>query len=107
MIVAVFSHQELDCRIKQRKYAFLDTGMATAFLMLWATELGLVAHPIAGYDEQEVKEILAIPEQMQVITLLVVGEHDKESPKAKKEQDRPERLPLEEIAFENQFSESA
>jgi nitroreductase len=106
MIVAVFSQEELDCNIRDRHYALFDTGLATGFLLLRATELGLVVHPIAGYDQEEVKQILAIPEEMQVIALLVVGEHNRASPKAEKEKIRPERLPIEKFAFENQFSES-
>ncbi len=107
MIVAVFSQEELDCNIKDRHYALFDTGMATGFLLLRATELGLVVHPIAGYDQEEVKQILDIPEEMQVIALLVVGEHDQAKPKAETEKLRPERLPVEKFAFENQYSESA
>lgn len=106
MIVAVFSQEELDCNIKDRHYALFDTGLATGFLLLRATELGLIVHPIAGYDQEEVKQILAIPEEMQVIALLVVGEHDQASPKAEKEKIRPERLPIETFAFENRYSES-
>jgi hypothetical protein len=34
-----------------------------------------VAHPIAGYNEGAVKEILGIPEEMRVITLVIVGRH--------------------------------
>ena len=62
MIIAVFSRQDLDCVIKERIYYLFDTGMATALLILRATELGLVAHPIAGFREKKVKEILEIPE---------------------------------------------
>ena len=107
MIVAVFSQDDLDCNIKDRHYSLFDTGLATGFLLLRATELGLVVHPIAGYDQDEVKQILDIPEEMQVIALLVVGEHDQASPKAEKEKIRPERLPIEKFAFVNQFSESS
>ena len=73
MIIAVFSQKDLDCLIKGREYYLFDTGMATAFIILRATELGLVAHPIAGYKEDAVKEILGIPEEMTLITLLIVG----------------------------------
>ncbi len=109
MIIAVFSREDLDCRIKGRNYYLFDTGMATAFLMLRATELGLVAHPVAGYDEEAVKEILGIPEDMQVITLVNVGKHsDTIGPllsekQAEREMTRPERLPLEEFAYVNAF----
>jgi nitroreductase len=109
MIIAVFSREDLDCRIKARNYYLFDTGMATAFIMLRATELGLVAHPIAGYREDQVKEILGIPEDMQVITLLNVGKHSETiSPllsekQVESEEERPERLPLEEFAYVNVF----
>jgi len=67
MIIAVFSGKDLDCLIK----GLFDTGMATAFIMLRATELGLVAHPIAGYREDAVKEILGVPEGMTLILSLI------------------------------------
>lgn len=109
MIIAVFSREDLDCRIKGRNYYLFDTGMATAFLMLRATELGLVAHPIAGYKEDQVKEILGIPEDMQVITLVNVGKHSKTiSPllsekQVESEKERPGRLALGEFAYVNRF----
>lgn len=113
MIIAVFSREDLDCRIKGRNYYLFDTGMATAFIILRATELGLVAHPIAGYDEGTVKEILGIPEDMQVITLVIVGKHSETigplltEKQAETEKGRPERLPLEEFAFINVMSNEA
>jgi len=75
MIIAVFSKPEFDCVIKDRKYYLFDTGMATAAMILRATELGLVAHPIAGYNPKKTQEILGIPNDMEVITLVIVGEH--------------------------------
>jgi len=109
MIIAVFSREDLDCRLKGRNYYLFDTGMATAFIILRATELGLVAHPIAGYDEGAVKQILGIPEDMQVITLVNVGKHSETigplltEKQAETEKKRPERLPLEEFAYVNGF----
>ncbi len=109
MIIAVFSKKDLDCIIRGREYYLFDTGMATAFIILRATELGLVAHPIAGYNEGAVKEILGIPEEMTAITLVIVGKHaDTIAPlltekQAEVEKKRPERLPLEEFAYVNRF----
>ena len=107
MIIAVFSREDLDCRIKGRNYYLFDTGMATAFIMLRATELGLVAHPIAGYREDQVKEILGIPEDMRVITLVIVGQHSETmgpllmEQQLEAEKERPERLALEKFAYMN------
>ena len=83
--------------------------MATAFIILRATELGLVAHPIAGFDEDKVKEILGIPDDRRVITLVIVGKHmDTVSPVLSKKQvisekERPERKSLEEMIYRNRY----
>ncbi len=110
LIIAVFSQKELDCLIKEREYYLFDTGMATAFIILRATELGLVAHPIAGFNEGAVKEILGIPEEMRLITLVIVGKHSETiSPllseeQVEREKKRPERRPLEQFAYMNRFT---
>jgi nitroreductase len=107
LMVAVFTEKEADCVIKDREYYLFDTGMQTAFLILRATELGLVAHPIAGYDPEAVRRVLKIPEKMTVITLVNVGRHaDTLNPvlspqQVEWEKNRPERLPLEQVAFFN------
>jgi nitroreductase len=107
MIIAVFSKPEFDCVIKDRKYYLFDTGMATAAIILRATELGLVAHPIAGYSPKKTKEILGIPDDMEVITLVIVGKHsdiissvlsDKQVEAEKK---RPERMSLDKFVYKN------
>ncbi len=105
MIIAVFSRKEDDCLIKSREYHQFDCGLATGFLLLRATELGLVAHPIAGYSPGKTKEILGIPEEYQVITLIIVGRHSGSvgpmlsEKQMEWEKSRPERLPFEKLAY--------
>jgi nitroreductase len=109
LIVAVCSRRDMDCQNKGRDYYLFDTGMATAFLILRATEMGLVAHPIAGYDEARAKEALGIPADMTLITLVNVGRHVLppnallSGKQAEGEKARPERLPLHEIMRLNRF----
>ncbi|MGQ9842418.1 MAG: nitroreductase family protein [Spirochaetota bacterium] len=109
MIIVVFSKENDDCILKNRIYHLFDTGMATALLLLKSTELGLVAHPIAGYDEGTVKKVCAIPDEFTVITLVIVGKKDttihddltdwqKESEKS-----RPPRKSLEDFVFHNLY----
>lgn len=111
MVIAVFSQKDLDCLVKGREYYLFDTGMATAFIILRATELGLVAHPIAGYSEEKVKEILGIPENAEVITLIIVGAHSERmssslsEKQVELEKKRPERLPLEKFTYEDRYRE--
>jgi nitroreductase len=112
MIIAVFSQKDLDCIVKDREYYLFDTGIAAGFLILRATELGLVVHPIAGYDEEMVKEILGIPEHMRVITLIIAGKKsDQVSPllsekMVEAEKQRPHRLKFENFAFIDSYKES-
>ena len=109
MIIAVLSRKEMDCIIKDREYYLFDTGMATAQMILRATELDLVAHPIAGYNPNKVKEILNIPKEMTVITLLIVGKKaasidpELSDGQKKSELNRPERQSLDRIAFINRY----
>ena len=113
MIIAVFSRPELDCVIKEREFNWFDTGLATAFLVLRATELGLVAHPIAGFREAEVKPMLGIPENMMLLTLVIVGKHTTvpnpilSEKQLHDEVERPPRLPLERIAFVDSIPDGA
>jgi len=73
-VIAVASHRDLDCKLSDnRDYFLLGCGMAVGFLMIQATQMGLIAHPIAGYDPIAVKKALNIPEDYVLITLVVVG----------------------------------
>lgn len=113
MIIAVFSKPELDCIIKERKYYFFDTGMATAAIILRATELGLVAHPIAGFSPKKTRAILNIPDDMEVITLVIVGMHsDSISPVLSEKQiaaekTRPARKALGEFVHRNSYKRNS
>jgi nitroreductase len=109
MIIAVFSMPEKDCIIGERKYYLFDIGIAVAFIILRATELGLVAHPIAGFNENMAKNILEIPDKMRLITLIITGKHSKdinpvlsESMKLGENQ-RPPRKNLGEFVYLNSF----
>jgi nitroreductase len=110
LIIAVFSRKEDDCVIRGREYHQFDVGMSVAFMMLRATELGLVAHPVAGFSPKKVKIALDIPDDMQVITLVNIGTHanvlhDKLTEQQKKvELVRPERLPFEKYAYIDKFT---
>jgi nitroreductase len=110
LIIVVLSRNDMDCQMKDgREYYAYDVGTATGFMILRATEMGLVAHPIAGYDPVKVREVLGIPGDMNVITLVNVGKHSSaDSPllsdKQKEvEKQRPERMQLDKIYSENAY----
>ncbi len=109
-IVAIFTKKEMDCVIKGREYYLFDTGMATAFMMLAATDMGLVFHPIAGYHEDKLKAVLNIPEDMTLIAAAAIGKaaeginHLLTEKQALSEVHRPERLPLRDIYDINAYN---
>jgi nitroreductase len=114
LIIVVFSKKEDDCISKggkiEREYYLFDVGMATAFMILQASELELVAHPIAGYNPNEVHEILSIPSSYNIINLLIVGKKDPDvshlsEPQRKIELTRPVRKPLNKIVYHNRYME--
>jgi nitroreductase len=105
LIIAVFSKPEDDCVIRDRIYHQFDCGLAVGFLILRATELGLVAHPIAGFSPKKTRAILGIPDEYKVITLIIVGKHTADispvlSEKQKSsEKRRPRRKRLPDFVF--------
>lgn len=110
LIVAVASRVDLDCRIPDgREYFLFGCGLATMNLVLQATEIGLVAHPIAGFRQRKVKLALGVPNDYTVIALVIVGhpsgDLDGLSAKHREEETSPRvRRPLEEVASWNRFA---
>lgn len=104
-VIVVFSKKEDDCVIGQRIYYQFDTGMATVLLLLKATELGLVAHPIAGFDPAKVASIIQLPADYEIITLIIVGKKSEDLSiltkpwQIESEKTRPDRKKPQEFCF--------
>jgi nitroreductase len=110
LVVAVASRPDLDCQIPDgREYSLFGCGLATMNLILQATELGLVAHPIAGYRQREIKPALGVPDDYTVIVLIVVG-HPSDDLSGLSEKHREvergprDRRPLDEVVSWNRFA---
>ncbi|MFX0036411.1 MAG: nitroreductase family protein [Candidatus Hermodarchaeota archaeon] len=110
MIIVIFSNVKFDCIINERLYYLFDSGIATAFILLRATELGLVAHPIAGFEESMVKEVLNIPVDMRVITLIIIGKKSETVDRnltelmINTEFNKPSRKNFKEFAYLNKYT---
>jgi nitroreductase len=111
LLIGVFSSRDLDCIIDDREYYLFDTGIAVTYIMLRATEMGLVAHPISYYDEMKAKQIMNVPDDMELITILVVGKQSDTikvqlSPDQEQaESERPRRLSLQYLNYINNYVE--
>ncbi len=109
LILVVAARAIDDCRSSDnRDYFLFSTGLAIGQLELQATEFGLIAHPIAGFDPLKVKGKLGIPRDYTVITLIIFGYPGSDdsllSDKQKAaEPHRPERKPVGENFFLNKW----
>lgn len=73
-IAAFITSLDWDARLDGgRDYAFFDLGMAAMAFQLQAVSEGLVAHPIAGFNPAAAKEVLGVPEEAVLVTLVVLG----------------------------------
>jgi len=110
LIIAVASRADLDCRIPDgREYHLLGCGLATMNLMLQATEMNLIAHPIAGFRQRPIKKTLAVPDDYTVIALVIVG-HPSDDLSSLSETRREtevgprDRRPLDQVVSWNRFA---
>lgn len=100
LIVAVAAKKEDDCQLSDRRdYYLFDCGLSIGQVLLRATDLGIVAHPIAGYDPAKVRAALGIPEDHVIITLVICAYHGSDDSLLSEKQKaaeavRPERKPL-------------
>lgn len=109
LIFAICANVEDDCHLSDRRDYFLfSCGLAVGEMMLQATELGLIAHPIAGYDPLTVKKNLNIPDNYVLITLVNIGYPGTDASmlsdkQIESETRRPERKPIGENFFKGSW----
>jgi nitroreductase len=109
LIMVVTARPADDCRHSEgRDYYLFGCGLAVAQMLLQATELGIVTHPIAGFDPVKVREALGIPGDYVIITLVICGYPGEDdsllSDKQKAQQrDRGERKPIGENFFRDSW----
>lgn len=80
LLVAVLTKPELGCRLDGgrgyaggRDYAGFDCGAATMALLLQARKEGLVAHPMAGFFPDKLREALGAGADWLPLVLIAVG----------------------------------
>ena len=95
---------------RPNRHAFHDVGLATENLLLQATALGLVAHPMAGFDIEKARADLKIPSGYEPVAMIAVGYPGELSVLPDYLQQRElkprERKPLTDITFWGQWGHS-
>ncbi len=109
LVFAVCSQSSDDCELSDRRdYHLFDCGLAIGELLLCATGMGIIAHPIAGYDPKKAKEVLGIPPSHILITLVICGRPGTDDSMLSEKQllqqrERPPRRPAEENFFADEW----
>jgi nitroreductase len=90
-----------------KEYYLFDAGLAVENMLLAATDLGLVTHPMSGINEAEIKRILQIPDDVRVVAVTPLaypreGSYDEA---AKERLSQRERKSLKDVAYFDKWSE--
>lgn len=73
VLILVLARKNFDYQNKPNRYAMHDTGMATANLLLQATDLGLFTHPMGGFNKDNIIAAFSIPDAYEPVTVIAVG----------------------------------
>ena len=88
---------------KPNAYAEHDVWLAIGFLMLLAEAQGLSVHAMAGFDRDQARTVLEIPDDHEALTMLAVGYRGDPSTLgedlAARERAARERRPMEDFVF--------
>ena len=80
----------------KKMYAYLDCAHAAQNILLQATELKLGTCVVAAFDDEKIKQILELPENVIPIEIITVG-YPAEQP------EKPERKSLSSITFYEKY----
>ena len=106
VLLVVLGRKTTDDGRNIRLHAF-DTGAAFENLALQATAMGLVIHPMGGFDVNRTRTELNVPDNFEVLIMAAVGHPGEISdlPKHQQEREIPsQRKPLEQIFQEGAFT---
>ncbi len=67
IIIVACANPSDDTVIGGREYYLFDVALAVENMLLAATDLGLVTHPMAGVNEGELKRVLGIPHEVRFV----------------------------------------
>lgn len=73
VLIALCSDPDDGQIVDGKQYYLMDAGMALENLLLQAVALDLHAHPMGGFDEAVVRDVLGVPAPVRVLALVAVG----------------------------------
>jgi len=106
VLVVVISRKNFEFNEKPAITHQFDAGAAWENLALEATSRGLITHGMQGFDYNQARKELDVPENFDVMAMIAIGKLGKKEnlPLDLKEREYPsDRKPLEEIVMEAKF----
>jgi len=107
ILVIVLAKKNFTAHPSLNSHAQHDVGLSIGNLALQATSLGIFLHQMGGINYQKVREVFEIPEEYEVISIIVGGyPGDPESlPENLRDREKlpRHRKPLSELVFEGRF----
>lgn len=92
---------------RANRWAAYDTGASMENLILQAVSMGLMAHPMGGFDVTKVGEIFNVPPDFTAMAVIAVGHQAEsnilDSTLKEREAAARERLPLDKLFFEGDW----
>jgi nitroreductase len=111
VLILTLAHTQFQKDGRPNRHALYDLGQAAANLALQATSLGLVTHPMAGFNVEAARERFAVPagwEPVSVIALGYPGDPDSLSEKLRQRETSPRRRkPLDTFIFSGTWGNPA
>lgn len=108
VLIATLAKQTRAKNNEPNRWAEHDTGIATACLIVQAASMGLVTHPMGGFDAGALARSFGVPDEYTPMAVIAVGRYDPalQDPKLEEREAKPRtRKPLSEIAFLGGFGE--
>ena len=109
-VLVVTCARKADGAVAQgREYWAHDTGLGLMALIYRAVDLGLLAHPMAGFDEAALRAAVWLPDDVQPLSITAVGyagrQEDLDAEPRAKDGRPPTRKVLGELAFSERYGE--
>lgn len=107
-LIVVLSRKGFEHNDKPARTHSFDAGSAWQNLALQATSMGIVSHAMQGFDYDEAREKLGVPDVYEVEAMIAVGRHGEkeELPEGMQEREKPSgRKERGEIAWEGAFGD--
>ncbi len=109
LLILSFAKKTFSHNGKENYHAMHDVGCASGYLVLQATELGLIAHQMAGFDRTKANMLFNVPEDFMPGSMIAVGYPGDPSQLPKdllvREQKPRERRPAVNFAFRKAWGE--